>query len=481
MLFNNQSTEPKAVALYDSLTSQWLTYGQLQEKVLRLSEYLKRRDKALIFCFCSRNIPTINWYLAALYSGHAVAMLDQALSAELRQALIARYEPEFIVGSVDQNDGSRSNFHTFDRDSYDELVISEAAHCAWRRKRDARGAIHEKLSLLLSTSGTTGSPKFVRLTRVNLLSNANSIVSGLGINSEERPIISLPFHYSYGLSVLNSHLQAGSAIVNTSEGMTSAKFWHTFRETQCTSIAGVPYSYQILKRLGIQTLDLPSLKTMTQAGGKLQPELISYFHDEMRRRKGKFFVMYGQTEATARISILDPDRLPEKLGSVGQAIAGGRLSVLVDGTLTEEPEAKGELVYTGPNVMMGYALSRQDLELGDTFNGQLRTGDLAHCDRDGFAYIHGRCKRDAKIFGLRINLDEVEGMLRQHGPSAVIEKENRLVIFFEQADRETLAARRAELSSKLMIHHQALEFRSIDRIPTTDSGKINYSVLSDNA
>src|SRR5215469_8902250 len=183
MLFNNQSTEPKAVALYDSLTSQGLTYGQLQEKVLRLSEYLKCRDKALVFCFSSRNIQTISWYLAALYSKHAVAMLDQSLPGELQQALIARYEPEFIVGSTDHNDGSRPTSHRVDRDNYDELIISESDHCAWRKKRDACCAIHEDLTLLLSTSGTTGSPKFVRLTEVNLLSNANSIAGGLGINS----------------------------------------------------------------------------------------------------------------------------------------------------------------------------------------------------------------------------------------------------------------------------------------------------------
>ena len=136
----------------------------------------------------------------------------------------------------------------------------------------------------------------------------------------------------------------------------------------------------------------------------------------MAARGGRFFVMYGQTEATARIAYVPPDRLSEKLGSAGIAIPGGRLSIEPAGAGTMDGPVTGEVVYEGPNVMLGYATGSGDLALGDELGGVLRTGDIGYLDEDGFLFLVGRSKRIAKVFGLRINLDEVEAAMREHGP-----------------------------------------------------------------
>jgi acyl-CoA synthetase (AMP-forming)/AMP-acid ligase II len=285
-------------------------------------------------------------------------------------------------------------------------------------------------------------------------------------------------HYSYGLSVLNTHLLAGGSIVLTDEGMLTGGFWDKFRALKCTSLAGVPYSYQILNRLDPDRLNIPSLHTMTQAGGKLHNDLIAKFSAWMARRGGRFFVMYGQTEAAPRIATLPSEALPAKLGSVGAPIPGGCVAIEIDGELTREPHRRGELVYRGPNVMMGYATCRADLALGDLLAGELHTGDIAYLDEQGYIYMAGRSKRDAKLFGLRINLDEVENMLRVHGPTAVVGKDEKLCVYCEYGDEESFAQYRHELAARLKVHYTAFAFERVAKLPVTTSGKIDYLNLA---
>lgn len=441
---------PRAInsrpALYDN--GEWWTYGRLSEEVNRWTELLRYSTKCLLFCFAQNDVPTVCCYLGAIEAGHAVALLDAKLAAEFRDRLVALYEPEFIFGSS----------------AHPNYVQVEPQ--LWRRAQASDGLIHPSLTLLLSTSGSTGSPKFVRLTAENVSSNADSIREALAIQEDDRAIASLPVNYSYGLSVLNSHLAQGAAVVLTNEALTSRTFWDLVREQKCTSMAGVPYSYQILRRLDIEGLNVPTLQTLTQAGGKLTNDLIAHFHEIMARRNGRFFTMYGQTEATARISILPADKLPEKLGSTGPAIPRGHISI-----------EEGEVIYRGPNVMMGYATSRGDLSLGDQLSGRLATGDLGYLDSDGFLFPTGRAKRDMKLFGIRINLDEVEALLRVHGPTAVIGCGDKLVAYCEHGDEQALDNLRHGLAEKLNIHWQALDFRRIGSIPVTASGKIDYRSL----
>jgi len=330
----------------------------------------------------------------------------------------------------------------------------------------------------LSTSGSTGSPKFVRLSRNNVEANASSIQQALGITDTHRPISHLPMHYSYGLSVINSHLLAKAPVILTSESLISAGFWKAVDSYRVTSFSGVPYTYQMLRRLNIDRLKAPSLTVMTQAGGKLDNDTILHFHSKMVERKGGFWTMYGQTEAVARIAVLPSDRLPAKIGSAGQAIPGGSLSIETEDGIAAQPDIAGELVYYGPNVMLGYALERSDLGRGDDLLGCLHTGDRAVLDAEGFVSILGRARRDAKVFGLRINLDEVELLVKAYGPAAVIGGSDKLIVFCEFGDEAGLRLVHAQLSAKLKLHPSAVDCRRIDKLPTNVSGKIDYTSLA---
>jgi acyl-CoA synthetase (AMP-forming)/AMP-acid ligase II len=446
-------TQSEAYALTDAGSGQRWSWVQLIAAVKELAASLEAPRKRLAFLFCQNDGATVLSYLALIEAGHTVALLDAALSPTFRQRLLDLYQPDLILCST-QLEGPL--------DGYDFSTVSMA-----RRRATPEGELHPDLALLLSTSGSTGTPKFVRLTQANVESNAHSIREALGIAADQRPISSLPIHYSYGLSVVNSHLAAGAEVVMTNEGSIAPGFWEAFRKYRCTTYSGVPYSYQILRRLDFEKLDIPSLTTLTQAGGKLHTDLVSRFHKLMADRGGRMFVMYGQTEATARIAVVPADRLIEKLGSAGRAIPGGSLSI----------ESGGEVVYSGPNVMMGYAQNRADLALGDTLLGCLKTGDIGHLDEEGFLYLSGRGKRDAKVFGLRLNMDEVEDMMRLHGPTAVLSAGEKLVLFCEHGDTDSFSSYSRELSSKLKLHASAFQFRRVEKLPLNANGKIDYKQL----
>jgi acyl-CoA synthetase (AMP-forming)/AMP-acid ligase II len=467
-LLTSYEIHPTRSALIEAATGRIWSYAALGAAVGKVATLLRGKSKSLVFCFCRNDPATVIQYLAAIEADCATVLLDARLTPELAQKLTERYQPDWLLGA------GESLVRACGAAGVEPIEV-EAGETPVRlhRVRPEAPEIHPELSLLLSTSGSTGSPKLVRLRRESVEQNAHSIAIGLDIGPDERPIASLPLHYSYGLSVLNSHLLRGACVVLTDQALTAQEFWKVFRQHGCTSMAGVPFSYQILRRLDLEKLDLPSLRTLTQAGGRLDPPLVAYFSEIMRRRGGRFFVMYGQTEATARMTILPSERLPEKLGSVGRAIAGGRLEIegAADGGGT------GEVVYRGPNVMMGYAESSADLARGDELMGVLRTGDLGTLDPEGFLTIVGRSKRIAKVYGLRINLDEIEADLRQNGPTAVVGGADQLIIFCEHGDETRYAEYRRALAERLRIHHQAFVFRHVDSLPRNANGKIDYPSL----
>ncbi len=425
--------------------------------------------KRLVFLYARNDPWSVAAYLGAVEAGHAAVLLDPGVTAELQLRLLDLYEPDLILHYPAVQPPS-------DRWT-DDCEIGGDLRLA-RRRDDSARPIHPDLTLLLSTSGSTGSPKLVRLTRAAVEHNAAAIIDALAINAEDRPISSLPFYYSYGLSVLHSHLQAGASVVLTDEGLTGGAFWDAFRAYRCTSLAGVPYSYHVLRRLNIDGLDIPTLRTLTQAGGKLADNLVSDFHGRIARRPGgRLFVMYGQTEAAPRITTLPADALPHKLGSVGPPLRDGAIDILVEGRPATEPNVTGEVVYRGPNVMMGYAETPADLALGDSLQGRLETGDIGKLDDDGYLTVTGRLKRIAKVFGLRINLDEVEQMLKAYGPAAVVADDDRLRVFCEFGGQSDHARLVDEIAARLSIHRTALRVERVDQLPLGSNGKIDYRAL----
>jgi acyl-CoA synthetase (AMP-forming)/AMP-acid ligase II len=336
--------------------------------------------------------------------------------------------------------------------------------------------LHPELAVLLTTSGSTGSPKLVRLRARNLESNARAIAEYLGLGPGERAVQSLPMHYSYGLSVLNSHLVAGGTVVLTPHSFMRPEFWRDADGEHATSFAGVPYMYATLHRLRFEPAQHPTLRTLTQAGGALRPDLITHFHARATQAGARLVIMYGQTEATARISYVPPERLAEKVGAIGVPIPGGRLRLEPWDGGAGLGERVGELVYEGENVMMGYAEGPADLGLGDVQHGVLRTGDLGTVDGDGYFTVVGRLKRFAKLFGRRVSLEDVERELESSFPvrAIAIDAGDRLGLHVAADGAVDDATLVAHLARFLAVPPTAIVMRRVHELPLTAAGKKDY-------
>ena len=453
-------------ALIEVDSDRSISYSELNKLTDELAEQFISIEKKLIFLFTNNSIESVIAYLSVLKSGDAVLLLDEKLNSEMKSNLISIYKPSVIINQNEPVEG-------YQRKSFSTLM-----NCLFRvTKPEIK--LHPSLKVLLSTSGTTGSPKLVRLSADNIQSNADSIAQYLSIDENEKPVTTLPFNYSYGLSVINSHLLKGATIVLTDKTVFFKDFWNDFRKHECTSFAGVPYTYQMLKRTGFDKLDLPSLKTMTQAGGKLNEEMIKYFADYSEKRSIRFFVMYGQTEATARISYVPYEKLKNKIGSIGISIPGGKLMLMKDGTEITEPHQIGEIVYEGENVMLGYAESLEDLTKGNELNYILHTGDLGYFDEDRFFYVTGRMKRFIKMFGLRINLDEVQKMIENtfHIATACTGEDEKLKILIQTSD-EMDSKVKQKICETYKLNPSTVLVKQTDMIPTKPSGKFDYEKIN---
>lgn len=295
----------------------------------------------------------------------------------------------------------------------------------------------------------------------------------------ERPVTTLPMNYTYGLSIINTHLMAGASICLTDSTIMQKEFWNFLREKKCTSFGGVPYTYEMLDKLRFYRMDLPYLKTMTQAGGKLGVELHKKFAEYAVQNGKNFVVMYGQCEATARMGYLPPEYALEKQGSMGVAIPKGKFTLIDDaGNEILENDTVGELVYEGKNVTLGYAEKREDLAKGNEFLGKLKTGDLAKRDLDGFYYIVGRKKRFLKIYGNRVNLDEVEKLIKKDFHElecACCGTDDHMDIFITE---EIYADKiKAFAAQKTGLNPAAFHIYIVENIPKNEAGKTLYGEL----
>lgn len=467
----------RAVAVVDSATGEHLTYLHVMSRG-RGTAVTFGEQKQVIFLFARNDAFSAVTYWGALNAGHAVALLDCHAATGTIASLVDIYRPTWVVGAV----GLGERLAVVGVDVADALQV-EGGELV-RTSFSVRTDVHPDLGLMLSTSGTTGSRKLVRLSIHNVEANAKSIAECLKLTSDDRPLALLPLHYSFGLSVVNSHWRVGATVVLTEDGVLQRRLWQTFGDEECTSLAGVPYTYQMLERVGFRDMDLPSLRSLQQAGGALDRQLTELYRNHMTQRNGRFFVMYGQTEATARIAWVPPDRLAHKLGAAGLPIPSGQLRIISDlgpDHATEvtgtDATTVGEVVYEGPNVMLGYALTAEDLASGDELGGVLRTGDIGYIDKDGFLFIVGRSNRIAKVFGHRINLDEVEVMVREWGPAAVVDGGDAVWAFCAFGDPVELDELSRTIAARLRIHHTGLRFRHVDTIPSTNSGKVDYGVV----
>lgn len=428
-----------------------ITYRELAARADAFARDLGDIPRLIVIEGSNRPEPLVA-YLGALRAGHPVILT--APGAATQPALMTAYAPDFAY--VLRGD----SFHLEDH-------------------RQPSRSFHPDLALMLSTSGTTGSAKLVRLSSTAVQANAQSIAEYLALTSDDRPITSLPFHYSYGLSVVNSHLLVGANILLTESSVIDPAFWTLASAEGATSLAGVPYTYELLERAGFRERPHATLITLTQAGGRLPVDLVTSYATWAQTSGARFFVMYGQTEATARMAYLPPDRCLQNAGAIGVAIPGGSFELLDDaGRIIDQPDVVGELVYAGPNVMMGYAEEALDLARGADIT-ELRTGDLASRDAAGLYRISGRKSRFAKVFGLRINLDDVEASVASGGSRGAAVSDDRIIAIgvLAGAAPASIAER---LAAAYKLPSETFVVVAYADLPTLPSGKIDYRrILAD--
>lgn len=442
-----------------------MTYDEICSFSSNLDLLIPKRS--LILALCSNTIESIVGYISFIKNKTVPILVDNSQSQDAILKLKKLYEPEFIWMPKQKLE----YFQNF------EIVYSFKNYILIDLKSTSRSNLNENLALLLTTSGSTGSPKLVRLTYKNLSSNAESIIDYLKISKKDRPITTLPMSYSFGLSIINSHLIAGAKILVTSKSLMEKSFWDFLRISKATSMSGVPFTFEILKKLRFFKMETPYLKTLTQAGGKLNVDLLKEYADFCKLNNKDFYVMYGQTEATARISYVPPEKLLSKIGSIGLSIPGGSLSIVDENMqCIDDANFVGELKYSGPNVSMGYASSKMDLIKGDDNFGELLTGDLAKKDEDNFYFIVGRKKRFVKIYGNRVNLDELEDLIKAVvSDVACAGTDDNLQIYI--TDKKYMDLVKKYVTKKTGLHFKAFNINIIESIPKNLSGKTAYTDL----
>ena len=444
-----------------------LSYRELVEMSTGIASAFPSR--ALVFLLTRNSLAAIAGYVGFVQNGIVPVMIDAALDAGLLIALRAAYRPGYAWVPAECAEEFQPSRTILRRDEYVLLDLAEKNPFP----------LHDDLALLMTTSGSTGSPKLVRQSYENLRANTSSIAAYLHLDETERAVTNLPLHYVYGLSILNTHLAVGASVVVTEKTLFDRSFWQLMRDKEVTSFSGVPYTYAMLKRLRFFRMELPALHTLTQAGGKLDPELHAAFAEFAAREGKEFTVMYGAAEATARMGYLPAADAIRKTGAMGIAIPGGRFALIDEaGAEITAVDTVGELVYYGANVTLGYAESGADLARGDERHGRYETGDLARRDGDGYYTIVGRKRRFLKILGKRTNLQEVEHILRQRFGEVEVAcagVDDHLHVFVTQ---EALVPKIVPfLSAKLGLHHSALTVRCLAEIPKNASGKTVYREL----
>jgi acyl-CoA synthetase (AMP-forming)/AMP-acid ligase II len=420
-----------------------MSYSDLAQRADAFAQRIGPSPRLLLL-ECANEVEAIVAYVGALRGGHPVILVG----------------PESDIGRV--------------RDSFHPNYLFRSDGLAWRLdglSPEALG-LHPDLAVLLSTSGSTGSPKLVRLSHQNIGSNARSIAQYLGIRADDRAITSLPFHYSFGMSVINSHLECGATIILTERSVAGADFWELFESQSATSIAGVPHSYEIFERRGLRNAPPPTLRTMIQAGGRLAPALVKAYAEFGRKNDVAFFTMYGQTEASPRMAYLPPEMAAANPDCIGLPVPGGSFRLLsADETEITTAGESGELVYSGPNVMMGYANSPADLALGAQLT-ELRTGDIAQRTKSGLFRIVGRANRFSKLAGLRISLDDVEAQLEASGFNVAVAGDDRRIVVCVMKGGAAAARDRVgvitHLPASMIVAYDA------DEAPRLPTGKVNF-------
>lgn len=449
----DKKPKDKVAAIDDSGRS--ITYGEICDFAQEFAKHLPQRS--LIFLLSENRIGSLLGYTAALSNRIVPLIISAATEEGLYNHLCELYQPEYLWLPQTKVEGK-------------DVIFSAWGYCLVKTGNKPT-PMYEELSLLLPTSGSTGSPKLVRHSYRNIEANADNVRRLFKLDGTEKAMAILPMHYTMGLSVIASHLLAGATLLLSGRSLLDKGFWATLKEA--TSFTGVPYSYEILTKMRFTRMDLPNLKVITQGGGKLTEAMWNTLAQYAQDKGKQFIATYGQSECAARMAYLPAELATEKICSIGIAEPGGQLSIVDDnGNETFEGEAQGEMVYRGENVTLGYATCREDLLKGDENYGVMHTGDLARRDADGCYFIIGRLKRFLKIFGLRIGLDEVERMIKEEYKTDCYCKGNDEKLIVLVTDPKLQDVLPEYIEEKTHLFHQKIEIQVVDAILRNEAGKV---------
>ena len=453
----DQKDPAKFAAVDDS--GRRITYGDITAFVAKFAAICPKRT--LVMLLAENSIGSLLGYLAMLSNRIVPLILSAKTEDGLYGHLRDLYQPEFLwmPKTLLATKGGEVVF-----EAWDFVLVKTGL---------TPPPMYDDLSLLLPTSGSTGSPKLVRHCYRNIEANAENVMNLFQLTPDERAMAILPMHYTMGLSVVASHLKAGASLILSGRSLLDVGFWKMLKEERATSFTGVPYSYDLLMKLRFARMALPDLRTITQGGGKLTPQAFAALADYAAKNGKKFIATYGQSECTARMAYLPAELALTKTCSIGIAEPGGKLSLIDDkGVETFEGEATGVMVYRGENVTLGYATSTADLMKGDENHGVMPTGDLAHRDADGCYFIVGRLKRFLKIFGLRIGLDEVEGLVKAQFEADCLCSGTDEKLTVNVAKKGVAADVVNFIEEKTHLFRKCIEVMEVDSIARNEAGKV---------
>lgn len=465
MFLNVDKHNQNKIAIKDD-SGYSLTYADICRTIREFDAL--NLPRSVIFCLCQNCAASLVGYMAFENNKQVPLLLGAGMDKDLRNNLESLYTPSYYWLPEEK-------MHEVNGDE-----LYRAYGYVLLKTEYTPYPLNKQLSMLLTTSGSTGSPKLVRHKYGNLEANAENVAKVFSWRpDEEVGICDLPMNYTMGLNVINSHLVIGASVLMVKANLMDPDFWEFIKVNGGTDFCGVPFSYEIMRRIGFNKMDLPKLTTLAEGGGKLTDKMFKWIASYAKENDKRFCATFGTSETSARIAFLNPEEALEKIGSIGKAIPNGEL-FLLDEAEGEDGTVTGELAYRGPNVTMGYALCKEDLLKGDEFCGEYHTGDIAKRDADGFYYIIGRKGRFLKIFGLRVSLDETERILKTQYPLVdfcCTGDDKRMNIFFTNTEIENEIV--PFISGKTKLHYSAFKVFVINEIPRNDYGKVKFAELEE--
>ncbi len=440
-----------------------ITYFDLYRKVNYVSKLISSRSVCLIKT--SNSLEGLLIYLACLQKKTVAILLDNNTKENSFHEIINRFKPNYIFSDLE-------NFENKNYKKYNNEILSGF----YILKQSKKFNINKSIALLISTSGSTGSVKFAKISYKNLLSNTINIINYLKISKSDRTITNLPIFYSYGLSVINTHIFSGASLILTDKALIEKSSINLVKENNITNFNGVPFTYDIIFKFKLEKYYLSKLKFLTQAGGKIKEDsfnrIISFL-----KNKIKFYIMYGQTEASPRMSYHLVKNKNFNNGIIGKPIKGGQFFLLdKKNKKISKTNTIGKLFYKGPNVFLGYASSYLEMKKNQSSSRLLDTGDMAKFNSNNQFILVSRDSRFIKIEDKRINLDDIEYKLQQNGINALCTGSEHIFIWYTVKGIEVNEIYKI-IKENFLITKRVITLKYINNFPKNSAGKILYKNL----